>query len=64
MVPFYNTFVKGFGHMHHIAIIEEVNTFDRILLPIGVSFIEIGPDFGNQISFEFKLLFCLQNLIS
>ena len=44
MIPYYNTFAKGFGYMNTIAVMNEVDTFDRILLPIRVSLIEIGPD--------------------
>ena len=53
---------KGFGHINTIPIMDEVDTFDRIVLPIGVSLIDIGPDAGNKISLELQLLFRLHNL--
>ena len=57
MIPFKNTFMKGFGNINPIAIMEEVDTLDWIVLPIGVSIIEIGPNAGAQISLEFQLMF-------
>ena len=47
MIQFYNTSAKGFGYINPIAEMDKVDTFDRIVLPIGVSLIQIGPDFGT-----------------
>ena len=44
MITFYNTFTKGFGNINHIEIMDEVDTFERIVLPIRVSIIYISPD--------------------
>ena len=41
---------------------EESDTFDRIVLPIGVNLINIGPGAGTQLSLELKLLFRLHNI--
>ena len=43
---------------------EEVDTFDRIVIPIGIRFIDIGPDVGTQLSLEFQILFRLQDMRS
>ena len=47
MIPFQNTFAKCFGHINPIAVMDKVDTFDQIVLTIGVSLIEIGPDVGT-----------------
>ena len=64
IISFYNTFAKVFGHINPIAVMEEVDTFGLIVLPIIIRLIEIGTDVGTQLSLEFQLLFCLQNLRS
>ena len=38
---------KGIGHVNTIVILDKVNNFGRIVLPIGVSLIDIGPDVGT-----------------
>ena len=43
---------------------DEVDNFDRIVLPIEVSIIEIDPDFGTQLSLEFQILFHLHKMRS
>ena len=35
---------EGFGHINIITIMDEVDTFNLLVLPIGVGLIEIGPD--------------------
>ena len=43
---------------------DKVDTFDRFVLPIGVSIIEIGPDVGILLILEFHIMFCLHNMRS
>ena len=40
---------EGFGHINNIAIIDKADTFYRIVLPIRVSLIDIGPDVGTRL---------------
>ena len=47
MIPFQNMFAKGFGHINPIALLDKADTFDWLVLPIGVSIIDIGPDVGT-----------------
>ena len=63
MIPIEYARAKNFGHINFIAIVDEVDSFDRLILPIGDSFIyEIGPDFGARLFVEFQLLFRLHDL--
>ena len=57
-------FVKGLGHINPIAVMEKVDTLDFLVLPIGVSLIEIGPNAVNRLRLDFQLMFCLHNLRS
>ena len=57
-------FVKGFEHVNTITIMDEVDNFDRILLPIEVSIIDIDPDVGTKLSLEFQILFHLHKMRS
>ena len=56
--------MKGLGHINTITIMDEVDTLDRIVLPIGVSLIEISPDVGTRLRLEFQLLFHFNDLRS
>ena len=38
---------------------DKVDTFDCLVLPIGVSLIEIGPDVVTRLRLEFQLLFLI-----
>ena len=42
---------------------DKVDTFNQLVLTIGVSLIDIGPNVGTQLSLEFKLLFRLHNMM-
>ena len=53
ITPFENTFLKGSGHIYPIMIIDKVDTFNRLLIPIRFSLVEIGPDVGTQLCLEF-----------
>ena len=64
MVPFQKTFAKNFWHINPIAVMENFDTFDRIVLQIGVSLIDIGSDVGTRLSLDFQILLCLQNMRS
>ena len=57
-------FEKCFGNINTIAIMNEVETFGRLALKIGVSLIEIGPDVGTRINLELQLLLRLHDLRS
>ena len=54
-------FCEEFGHINPIAVMYKVDTFERLVLPIGVSLIDIGPDAGTLLILEFHILFRLQN---
>ena len=56
--------MKGLGHINPIAVIDKVDTFDQLVLPIGVSLIEIGPDSGTRLRLEFQILFRLHYMRS
>ena len=43
---------------------DKVDSFGRILLPIGVILIEIGPDVGTQLRLEFHIMIRLHDLRS
>ena len=43
---------------------DKVDTFDRLVIKIGVRLIKISPDVGTRLSLEFQLLFRLQDLRS
>ena len=62
MIPFDNKFTKGFGHINSTTVMDKVDNFERLVLSIKVSLIDIGPDVGNQLSLEFQLLFHLHDL--
>ena len=62
MIPFENILTKGFWHINHTMVMDKVDNFERLVLPIRVSHIDIGPDVGNQLSLEFQLLFHLHNM--
>ena len=62
MITFQNTFSKGFGHINLIAITDEVDTFNWLVLTIGVSLIEIGTDVGTQLILELHIMFHLHNM--
>ena len=64
MIPFKKKFTKGFGNNNTIAVMEKVDIFDWIELPIRVNLIEINPEVGTQLSLEFQILFCLHYLRS
>ena len=49
IIPFQNTFEKGFRNTNPIAIMEKVDNFDRLVLPIRFIPIETDPDVGNII---------------
>ena len=50
--------------MNPIAVIDKIDTSDRLVLPIGVILIEIGFDVGTLIRLEVHLLFRLHDLRS
>ena len=64
MIPFWNTCANGFGHINPIVIMDKVDTFDQLVLPIEVSLIDIGPHVRTWLSLEFQILCCLHNLKS
>ena len=47
MILFYTTFTKGYGHINPIAIMNKIDNFDRLLFPIRVRIVDIGPDVGT-----------------
>ena len=55
-------FSKGFGHINPVAVMNKFDTFERLVIPIGVILIDIGPDVGNWLSLEFQILFHLHDL--
>ena len=63
-IPFYNTFEKSFGHINAIVLMDKVDNFERIVLKIGVSLLEIGPYVGTQLRLEFHILFRIHDLRS
>ena len=38
---------EGFMHVNYITIMDEFDTFDQLVLTIGVRLIEIVPDVGT-----------------
>ena len=64
MITFYNTFAKGSGQINNIAVMDKVDTSDRLVIRIRVSLIEISPDVGTQLRLDFQLLFRLHDLRS
>ena len=60
-IPFKDTFAKGFGHVNSIVIMDEIDTFDQLVLPIGVSLIEIVPDVVTRLSLDLQILFRLHD---
>ena len=64
MIPFNNTCAEGLEPISSIVVMGKVDTFDRLVIPIGVSFIEIGTNVGTQLRLEFQLLLCLQDFRS
>ena len=64
MIPFYNMFAKGFGHINNIAVMDKVDPFDWLILPIGDRLIKNVPDVGTQLNLEFQLLFHLHGMKS
>ena len=47
MMPFLNTFAKGFGNVNPVSIMDKVDTFGQLVLPIGVILIDIDPGVGT-----------------
>ena len=57
-------FAKSFGYVNPIPILDEVDTFDHLVLPTGVILIWIGTGVGTQTSLDFQLQFRLHDLRS
>ena len=59
MIPFYNTSAKGFGHMNPTAIMDKVDTFSRLVLPIGdilIGIVPVGTVARNHVNLYNNLL--------
>ena len=64
MIPFKDTLTKSFGNVNHIAIMDEVGTFNRLVLPTGVILIDINANVGTRLSLEFQIIFCIHDMMS